>query len=259
MIRLVRLLQPAAGISNASLDAFRRDTLGPLVAAYQTDLCLSRYVQTHRCSSSQNAETAFLSLRLGADNDFVGAEEFWWNDEAVALDALTRKDGRYSQILQAQDGWIDAKASFCWLAVDYPQVSAVVGRVVAAPKSGIMKLMFAISPLQDLGEAQAHRYWLTAHGPMIRSLAPARGALAYIQVHRQREGLEAALHAGISIPGSPFMGHAEAWFNDAGAPAGADALYAVQAAVADERKFIDWSQSFVLVGKELVFVDRNWL
>ena len=258
MIRLVRLLKPADGMSDAALDAFRRDTLGPLVAAHQTDLCLSRYVQTHRCSSSQNAESAFLSLRIGAGNDFAGAEEFWWKDEVSALDTLTRKDGPYSQILRTQDGWIDPEASICWLAVDYPQVAAALARVVAAPKSGILKLMFVISPLQGIGEAKACRYWVTEHGPIIRSLAPARGALAYIQVHRQRAEVEAALQAAGLIAESPFMGHAEAWFGDAGPLAGADALAAIQAAVADEQKFIDWSRSLVLVGKELVFVDRCW-
>ena len=146
-----------------------------------------------------------------------------------------------------------------WLAVDYPQVANGLGRVIAAPKSGIVRLIFAVSPSILLGEIKARKYWLIEHGPLIRSLAPARGALAYIQVHRQRDDVEEALRSACIFTESPCMGHAEAWFSDTSNPVGGDALAAVETAVMDERNFLDWSNSFVLVGKELVFVERNWL
>jgi hypothetical protein len=33
---------------------------------------------------------------------------------------------------------------------------------------------------------------------------------------------------------------------------------AMNAAIEDEANFIDWRSSTILVGKELVFVDREW-
>jgi hypothetical protein len=252
------LLKSSSGVSAGALDGFRRDKLGPRVAGLQLDLGLARYVQTHRSDGSGQVEKTFLSLRAGASNDFCGVEEFWWKDEATALDVLRKPAGAWADILNMQDQWIDHRVSPAWLAVDYPQVATSTGRQIAALKSGILKLTFAISPLKSVGEIKARRYWLTEHGPLIRSLAPARGALAYIQVHRQREEAEAAVNAAGVLVDSPFMGHAEAWFSEAAPGAGADGQAAVQAAVADEQKFIDWSRSSVLVGKELVFVDRNW-
>lgn len=34
---------------------------------------------------------------------------------------------------------------------------------------------------------------------------------------------------------------------------------AMDAAIEDEARFIDWNRSTILVGKELLFVDREWV
>jgi hypothetical protein len=259
MIRLVRFLCPRPGVSEDSFNAYRRDFLGPLVAGHQAVLQLVRYVQTHRGRGSTEAESAFLALRPGTDNRFAGLDEFWWRDQADCLRAVTPKDGTFQQVLRSGDGVIDFASSISWLAIEYPQVATSLARMVAAPRTGLLKLAFAICPSLSLNESNARRYWLVQHGPLIRSMAPARGTLAYIQVHRLHDEAACAAVADGFIPGSAFLGHAEAWFADSGTPRGGDGDAAVAAAIADEREFIDWSRSCVLVGKELVFVDRSWI
>ena len=63
---------------------------------------------------------------------------------------------------------------------------------------------------------------------------------------------------GITTP--PYSGHAEAWFNRADLMTMADvpeAKRAMEIAVADEAKFIDFKRSAMWLGKERVFIDRR--
>ena len=254
MLRLVRFVTRAPAISPDYFDRFRRDELGPFVAGAQTRLNLLRYVQTHRDQASAEAERAFLAVRDGADNRFDGLEEYWWPSERACFDALADPDGPWREITRLGEEWFNSGSSPAWLAVDYPQVSTSAGRMAAAPKSGLFRLAFAITPGSALTLEAAQRYWLIQHGPLIRGFAVARGTLAYSQVHRL-----ATPHDLGFAPGGPHMGHAEAWFSQTASSPGPDGLAAIQAALADEQAFIDWSQSSVLVGKELVFVDRSWM
>ena len=259
MLRLVRLVKRAPGIALDLFNSFRRDQLGPFVAGLQTPLNLSRYVQTHGNHESAEAERSFLALREGVDNLFDGMEEYWWPSEKACLDVLSEPGGAWRDIEQLERNWIDSTGTVAWLAVEYPQVSTSASRIVAAPKSGLFRLAFAITSLKSLEEEAAQRYWLVQHGPLIRGFAVARGTLAYHQVHRSRTGLDARLQSLGVLSDAPYMGHAEAWFTQGAALPGPDGRAAIQAALADEQTFIDWSRSSVFLGKELVFVDRNWL
>jgi hypothetical protein len=41
-------------------------------------------------------------------------------------------------------------------------------------------------------------------------------------------------------------------------PSGPEFETAKGAALADERHFIDWTTAILFIGKELVFIDRDW-
>ena len=56
-----------------------------------------------------------------------------------------------------------------------------------APRIGgsvVLKLTFCLHRLPTLSLAEFHDYWLTRHGPLVRSLQPALGMLRYVQLHR---------------------------------------------------------------------------
>ena len=58
----------------------------------------------------------------------------------------------------------------------------------------------------------------------------------------------------------PYVGHAEAWFNRADLMMLGDvpeATEAMQIAIEDEKKFIDFKRSAMWIGKERVFIDRR--
>jgi hypothetical protein len=115
-----------------------------------------------------------------------------------------------------------------------------------------------LRPLAPLNEAGAQTYWLTNHGPLVRSHAPARGALAYNQVHRAPGLLTSEIAEIFGSPAGDYIGHAEAWFDRSNPRTGPEADAAKVAAITDERNFIDWSRSTFLAGKERVFIERDW-
>ena len=258
MLRLTGLVRRAEGVAEPDFARFRRDTLGPLVAGMQTRLGICRYVQTHRGAGSASAEAGFMAARPGTGNRFDGIEEYWWVDDAACVAAVADAHGEFAALAEACRGWIDMPASAFWLGIEYPQVACGAGRVVAAPRSGLARLVFAIAPPDGTGFAAAQSYWLRQHGPLVRRFAVARGTLAYTQVHRVLDGPAALARAGWIDFSDEFIGHAEAWFAEVRPAPGADGAAAMAAAIADETRFIDWRRGSVLVGKELMFVERSW-
>ena len=82
----------------------------------------------------------------------------------------------------------------------------------------------------------------------------------YLQVHYSAHALESGLRdvRGTVLP--PYSGHAEAWFSRADLLSMAnvpEAARAMELAVEDERKFIDFQRSAMWIGKERVFIDRR--
>jgi hypothetical protein len=72
--------------------------------------------------------------------------------------------------------FIDLKNSPLYFTYEYPQVNPSPENLVARPASPLVKLYFPLRQHahQSLDEAQL--YWRTAHGPLIRSMAPAMAA-----------------------------------------------------------------------------------
>jgi EthD domain len=47
----------------------------------------------------------------------------------------------------------------------------------------MIKLVYCIRRREDVPEDEFHRYWLDEHGPLVRSVADAIGAVRYVQSH----------------------------------------------------------------------------
>lgn len=261
MIRLVHMLRRAPGLSASEFADIWREANGPLVASVQTDLDIVRYLQIHPDPARQGIDTAAAEARGGMLQPFDGIAEYWWKSADALGAALSSTAGACAAelLVTSESRFVDLAASPLWMATEYPQVATSLTRPVARTRSNVMRLHFALRPPEHLGETEARRYWLEEHGPLIRSHSPARGLIAYNQVHRRDHPLASAFTAPRGTTARPFLGHAESWFErPAGTRPLAETQTAMDAAIEDERQFIDFSASTILVGKEFVFIDREW-
>lgn len=264
MIRLVQLLRRPSDMTAEQFRAIWRDEHGPLVASHQTTLDLVRNVQLHPDPAQQGLGEAAAAARGGMQPSFDGIMETWWRSEEALRATLDSDAGHaaHQLLVESERRFVDLENSPLWLAREFPQVASSFARPAAGLRSGVMRLHFALQPLPHLGDDAARRYWLTQHGPLVRSHAVARGTMAYNQVHRDDAPgaveLANALRAQRGSTALPYLGHAEAWFDRLLGHAGPEKDNGAGAALADERNFIDWDRSTILVGKELVFVEREW-
>lgn len=261
MIRLIHMLRRAPGLTQEQFVAAWRDVNGPLVASVQTDLDIVRYLQVHPDPAAQGIDSQAAEARGGMQLPYDGIAEYWWRSEEALREALSSGAGRTAaeRLVASERQFVDLPASPLWFAIEYPQVASTLHRPVARMRSGVMRLHFALEPLQGLSEDEARRYWLGTHGPLIRSHSPARGLIAYNQVHRVDCPLVTAFSSPRGATAAPYLGHAESWFERSPSQEPPPEMRAaMKAAIEDEAKFIDWSRSTILIGKELVFVDREW-
>lgn len=261
MIRLVHLLKRRADQAASEFAHRWRDDHGPRVAAQQVSLGILRYSQLHRDPDSAELERGARAKRGGMAGEYDGVAEYWFESEEALSALLSGATGgrALAGLVESMSEFVDLRTSPLWFAHEYPQVSTRRERVVARPKTGIIKVHFPLCPPPGWSAAEGQLYWRTRHGPLIRSHAAARGSLCYQQVHRCESPLEVALCDAFGTPASSYMGHAEAWFDRLVTQVGFEAAAAEAAALADEQRFIDWSASTFLIGKELVFVDRDWI
>lgn len=260
MIRLLHFMRRAPGLSADEFQARWRDVHGPLVAGAQTDLNLLRHVQVHPDPFGQGLENAAGEARGGIEPPYDGVGEYWWSSPTALREALSSAAGKaaHERLLESEATFCDLAASPMWMAVEFPQVATSLRRPVAHIKSGVMRLLFAFHGLPTVTDEETCRYWREDHGPLVRSHSAARGLMAYNQVHKIESDLADELAAARNVTVAPYLGHAEAWFDRLAGGGGPEKDAATAAAVADERNFIDWSRSTIFVGKELVFVDREW-
>ena len=262
MIRFVLMARRKAGMTLAEFSDYWRNEHGPLVASYQATLGMVRYCQTHRDVNAEGEDsgTPVRDARGGMTAPYDGVAEIWFKSEAAVSEAFSTDAGRRASeaLIRDEESCIDLPSSPFWFAHEYPQVSSVHERPVAKLKTGIVKALFPLRQLPTMSVEEAQRYWLTVHGPLIRSHAVARGAICYQQVHRFDSVLLEPMREARGTIAEPYIGHAEGWFDRLLPRSGPEADAAGRASLEDERNFIDWSRSTVWVGKELLFVDRNW-
>ena len=256
MIRLVFVLRRQAHLSLAEFQDYWLNQHGPLVASFATDLNIHRYVQTHTMDDPGNE--ASQAARGGMEPHYDGVAELWWETEADLEAALSSEAGQAAgaALLADEAKFIDLPESPLWFAYEYPQVNPSPEDIVARVKNNIVRVFFPLRQQSQLTEDEARHYWLTQHGPIVRSHAQATGILCYRQVHRANSALDEALQAARGTRVESYLGHAEAWV-DRGAANTPEARAANEAFVTDEHNFIDMSRSTIWFGKEHTIVDRR--
>jgi len=258
MIRLVFALRRKPGMSLAEFQDYWLRRHGPLVASFATDLNILRYVQTHTLETPGNA-AAQAARAPNMEPQYDGVAELWWETEALLEETMNTDAGRKAgaALLEDERKFIDLPNSPLWLAYEYPQVNPSPENVVARVKTNVLRVFFPLRHLESMTEEKARHYWLTQHGPIVRSHAAATGMLCYRQVHRANHPLDAAIQAprGTKIPS--YLGHAEAWVDMGRAPNTEESRLANETFIADERNFIDFARSTIFFGKEHTIIDRR--
>ena len=260
MIRLVFTLRRKPGMSLTDFQRYWRETHGPLVAKSSVALNILRYVQLHTLEDPVNDQLAGARGRMEPAYD--GVAELWWNNREELAAGFGSAGGQAAgkELLEDEARFIDLPNSPLWFAYEYPQVNPSED-LVAREHSSLVKLFFGLRHPGSLTLEEAQLYWRTKHGPTIRHYAaPAMRIKRYLQVHRYDDPLEQQLRKSRGTRVAPYTGHAEAWFDRADlAIAGntPEGRRAMEIAVEDERKFIDFPNSAIFIGKERTFIDRR--
>ena len=257
MIRLVYALRRKSDLSREAFQEYWLNQHAPLVASVATDLNIHRYVQTH--TLNDRANEAAQRARGDMEPAYDGVAELWWESEQeLTQTRLTKAAQRASALLlEDESKFIDLPHSPLWFAYEYPQINPVPEDIVANPKSIIVRVFFPLRHQSEIKEADARHYWLTHHGPIVRSHGSASGTLCYRQVHRANSALDADIQAARGTVVESYLGHAEAWVDRGHAPRTDEARRAGEAFIEDERNFIDMSRSTIFFGKEHTIIDKR--
>jgi len=103
----------------------------------------------------------------------------------------------------------------------------------------MVKIVYCINKLPKLSTEEFHRYWREVHGPIAGKIP---GCRRYVQSH--------TIHRALGGREPSFDGVAELWFDDWNALEAAMGSKEVEAAIEDERKFIDHSRTAFFVTEE---------
>ena len=257
MIRLVFALRRQQHLSRAEFQDYWLHQHAPLVASFATDLDILRYVQSHTLDDPANE--AARTARGDMEPEYDGVAELWWASEKhlVASMSSTAVQEASAALLEDEAKFIDLPQSPLWFAYEYPQINPSPEDVVAKPKSGVVRVFFPLRHQTQLSEEAARHYWLTHHGPIVRSHGQASGTLCYRQVHRANSDLDEALQAARGTVVESYLGHAEAWVDRGARVATDEARTANAAFIEDEHNFIDMTRSTIFFTKEHTIIDRR--
>lgn len=256
MIRLTFLLRRKPGTRLEQFQQDWRERHGPLVAGLATTLRIRRYVQVHTIEDELGP--AMRRARGGMEEPYDGVAEVWWESEAALAEAAASEAGQRAAraLLDDEARIIDLPRSPMWLAHEHPQINPPSDRLVARPRSGLVKLVFPLRLRADVGFEAGQLDWRTRHGPLIRSQAMASGILRYIQVHRFASALEPGFRESRGVVVDAYAGHAELWFDRSQMSLASPArIEAARRAVQDESRFIDFDRSSIWLAHEHVIVD----
>ena len=256
MIRLTFVLRRKSDLTREEFQEYWRRRHGPLVAKHSSRLGMLRYVQVHTLDDAANEQMA--EARGGMEPPYDGVAELWWWSRERIVEALAQTEAQDAgaELLEDERRFIDLERSPLWFAHEYPQVNATPEDIVASERSPIVKLFYCLRHPAGRSQDEVQRYWRTAHGPLIRSIAHAGGILRYVQVHRVEDELEGSLREGRGTTTDPYFGHAELWYDRRGGGAAIpERVRAGALAIEDESKFIDFARSAMWIAKERVFVD----
>lgn len=246
-------------LPNLSLEEFQRcwrETHGPLVAGYATNLGICRYVQDHMLQDPMNR---------GGMDPYDGADELWWNYLEEPGKALATPEGQraYQDIVEDERKFIDFSRSSLFFVIEVPQINPPENKLFATENTTLIKIVVVARRLAKLSFEEFQLYWRTDHATLLRSFAAMRRQRRYIQLHTFKhpliDPLTNKLRAMRGEMEEPFEGIATSVFDrveSAGARSTPEAQRAMDAILKDEQMFIDTSRSAFWVNKEYVFIDK---
>ena len=257
MIRLVFVLRRKDGMSREEFQGYWLRKHAPLVASFQADLNIHRYVQTHTATTPLNE--AAQTARGNMEPEYDGVAELWWESEDDLGELLQTEAAQAAgaALLEDERQFIDLPNSPLWFAYEYPQVNPAPEDIVAKVKNNIVRVFFPLRHQESISEEKARHYWLTHHGPIVRSFGLSGGVLCYRQVHHANSSLDAGLREVRGTVTPPYLGHAEAWMDFGNIPDTEAAQAAGAALLEDEHKFIDMERSTIFYGKEHTIIDHR--
>ena len=258
MIRLVFALRRRPELSLEEFQDYWLNKHAPLVASFTDDLKIMRYVQTHTLGDEPGTASA-QKARGNMEPEYDGVAELWWASEPELMANMNTAPAQAAgaALLEDEAKFIDLPNSPLWLAYEYPQVNPSPENVVAAVKSNVVRVFFPLRHQAQIEEADARHYWLTHHGPIVRSHSAATRTLCYRQVHRANSPLDEGLQSARGTKVESYLGHAEAWIDRGIAPNTVEARVAGAAFIEDEHNFIDMERSTIFFGKEHTIIDRR--
>jgi hypothetical protein len=261
MIRLNYVVRRHPDLSREEFRRYWRDKHGPLVVRFQKELNLLRYVQSPAMDDPLGE--AFRESRVGMEAPYDGHEDFWWEDRTGLSEMLSSEAGRAAMdtLIDDERKFIDLSQSAIWLSKEVPQVNPMPENgIMAEDRSTIIKLVYALTALPQLGRKECQRYWLMNHGYLARRYGRAMGFLRYIQSHTLDDPLNGEFQTARGSR-APYHGLTEVWVDrmeltqimntpDCEGGLGFGLLHE------DEKKFVDFTGSTIWSAKEHVFIDR---
>ena len=122
----------------------------------------------------------------------------------------------------------------------------------------MVKLVYCIRRREDVSPEEFRRYWLDEHGPLVRSVASAIGAVRYVQSHTMAPELNEVLR-GSRGADQPYDGITEVWWESLADLQASmqtpESQEAQRRLLEDESTFIDFSRSSVFMTEEHVIFD----
>jgi len=217
MLHLFYFITRKSTVPEGEFHRYWREVHGPIVKKIKQ---IKRYVQSHRI--------AFANMHSSYD----GVAEVWLEDEAAML--ALRQNPEYLQgALADEPNFIDMNRVE-WMAtndhviLDGPQTPTQA------------KLIFQLKRKPGLSLADARKYWVDVHGPIVRKLP---GLCRYVQCHL----VDAAYH----YAEPKWDGVAQLWVDDVAAMQQMlESREFKQEAWPDGEKFLDLSIACSFVAQE---------
>lgn len=249
MIRLVFAFRRKSDMTRAEFQDYWLKRHAPLVAGFAGDMNLLRYVQTHTLDDPANQ--AAQEARGNMEPEYDGVADLWWaSEKALSQHRSDAMRNAGAALLEDERNFIDLENSPIWYAYEYPQINPSPENILARVKSNIVRVFFPLRHKTDIPEDEARHYWLTHHGPLVRSHGEASGTLCYRQVHNANSKMAEGLQKARGTNVEPYLGHAEAWIDRGAMHSTHESQVANAAFIEDEHNFIDMSRSTIFFGKE---------
>jgi uncharacterized protein (TIGR02118 family) len=121
MVKLVFCVRRLPELSRQEFQRYWRETHGPLVRGFATQLRIRRYVQTHTLDDDVNEA---LRASRGGPEAFDGVAELWWESIEDLREAAGSEEGRKAgdALLADERRFIDLARSPVWVAEEVPIV-----------------------------------------------------------------------------------------------------------------------------------------